>query len=155
MLSLVTPDADQVERWLRQAGIQHYICDQCHGLHISELQGREGVIDARLFVEEDGLLLSTELELQPSRLFDVQAMVPRLNMAFPGLKVFLDVNDETLPRLIACDLLLGRAGISFDQFILFVQATVDATVQLLDECLQASCLFQGDDETPAPNGALH
>src|SRR5690606_38595946 len=154
MLSLVTPDAGQVERWLRQAGIQHYICDQCHGLHISELQGREGVIDARLFVEEEGLLLSTELELQPSRLFDVQAMVPRLNMAFPGLKVFLDVNDETLPRLIACDLLLGRAGISFDQFILFVQATVDSTIQLLDECLQASCLFQGD-ETPAPNGALH
>lgn len=155
MLSLVTPDADQVERWLRQAGIQHYICDQCHGLHISELQGREGVIDARLFVEEDGLLLSTELELQPSRLFDVQAMVPRLNMAFPGLKVFLDVNDETLPRLIACDLLLGRAGISFDQFIQFVQATVDATIELLDECLQVGCLFQGDDEPPAPNGALH
>ena len=155
MLSLVNPDAGQVERWLRQAGIQHYICDQCHGLHLSELQGREGVVDARLFVEEEGLLLSTELELQPSRLFDVQAMVPRLNMAFPALKVFLDVNDETLPRLIDCDLLLGRAGVTFDQFIQFVQSTVDATVQLLEECLQLGCLYQGDDEGQGSRGALH
>src|SRR5690606_42165646 len=107
------------------------------------------------FGDDGRLLLSAELELRPSPLFDVQAMVPRLNMAFPGLKVFLDVDDESLPRLIACDLLLGRAGISFDQFILFVQATVDGTIQLLDECLQASCLFQGDDEAPASNGALH
>lgn len=156
MMSLVTPDADQVGRWLRQAGIQHYICDQCHGLHISELQGRDGVIDSRLFVEDDGLLLSTELELQPSRLFDVQAAVPRLNMAYPNLKIFLDVNDETLPRLVVCDLLLGRAGVSFDQFLFFVQATVDATVQLLDECQQLDCLYAGDEpQDLPPNGAVH
>lgn len=156
MLSLVIPDADQVGRWLRQAGIQHYICDQCHGLHISELQSRDGVIDSRLFVEDEGLLLSTELEIQPSRLFDVQAATPRMNMEFANLKVFLDVNDETLPRLVICDLLLGRAGVSFDQFLHFVQATVDATVQLLEECQQMNCLYLGDDTgPPAGGGAVH
>lgn len=159
MLSLVIPDADQVGRWLRQAGIQHYICDQCHGLHISELQSRDGVLDSRLFVEEDGLLLTTELELRPSSLLAMQAELPRLNMAFPGLKVFLDVNDETLPRLVACDLLFGRSGVSFDQFIYFVQATVDATVQLLGECQELDCLYQPEepeaDAATAPGGALH
>lgn len=155
MLALLVPDATQVERWLRQAGIHHYICDQCHGLHLSELQGRDGVLDSRLFVEEDGLLLSTELEIRPGSLLMLLGEVARLNMAWPTLKVFLDVNDDALPRLVACDLLLGRAGVTFEQFIHFVQANVDATAQLIEECQQMGCLFGPEDELPSGREALH
>lgn len=158
MLSLVIPDADQVGRWLRQANIQHYICDQCHGLHISELQGRDGVLDSRLFVEEDGLLISTELEIRPSALLYLSGELGRLNMLFPSLKLFLDVNDDNLPRLVACDLLLGRVGVTFEQFLNFVQVGVDATVQLLQEMQQMDVLYQGepeDDVAPTSGGALH
>ncbi|MFN3714369.1 MAG: YbjN domain-containing protein [Alcanivoracaceae bacterium] len=155
MLALVVPDAAQVERWLRQAGIHHYICDQCHGLHLSELQSREGVLDSRLFVEEDGLLLSTEVEIRPASMLMLLAEIPRLNMTWPSLKIFIDVNDDALPRVVACDLLLGRAGVAFEQFIHFVQANVDATSQLLDECQQLGCLFGPEDDIPANHDALH
>lgn len=159
MLSVVLPDADQIQKWLRQAGIQHYICEHCHGLHISELQGRDGVVDSRLFVEEDALLLTTELEVRPSALFMLMGDTPRLNMTYPALKVFLDVNDDSLPRLVACDTLFGRSGVTFEQFIYFVQATVDATVQLLDECLAAGCLIWPDEgeepALPGNAGSLH
>lgn len=156
MLSLVIPDADQVGRWLRQANIQHYICDQCHGLHISELQGRDGVLDSRLFVEEDGLLMSTELEIRPSALLYLSGELGRLNMLFPALKLFLDVSDENLPRLVACDLLLGRVGVTFEQFLNFIQLMVDVTVQLLDELQQMDALYLGDPtDVPATGGALH
>lgn len=158
MLSLVLPDPDQVRRWLEQAGIQHYICDQCHGLHLSEVQGREAVVDSRLFVEEDALLLTTELELRPGALFAVLADAPRLNMGYPALKIFPDVNDDALPRLVVCDLLHGRKGVTFEQFIHFTQATVDATLQLLTECQELDFLFWPDDEAEVPEGtagALH
>ena len=156
MLTVVTPDAEQVTRWLEQANIQHYICDQCHGLHLSELPGREGVVDARLFVEEDGVLFSTELEVRPAALFTVQADLTRLNMEYPSLKLFLDVNDDSMPRLVACDLLLGRRGVTFEQFLYFVQATLDATVQLLEDSQQADWLFWPDDDVPpAEPGSLH
>lgn len=156
MLTVVMPDAEQVTRWLEQANIQHYICDQCHGLHLSELQGREGVVDSRLFVEEEGLLLSTELEVRPAALFAVQAELSRLNMEFPSLKLFLDVNDDSMPRLVACDLLLGRRGVTFDQFIYFVQATLDGTVQLLEDCQESDWLFWPDEDAPPlDTGPLH
>lgn len=159
MLSLVLPDADQVRAWLEQAGIKHYICDQCHGLHISEVQSREGVLDSRLFVEEDSLLLTTELELRPAAIFSAVAEMPRFNMSWPALKVFADVNDETLPRLVACDLLHGRQGVTFEQFVYFVQATVDASIQLLEECQRLNCLFWPDEEEAdaksQPLDALH
>lgn len=155
MLGVVQADADQVKQWLQQANIQHYICEHCHGLHLSELQGREGVVDARLFVEEDGILLTTELEVRPAALFAVQAELSRLNMAYPSAKLFLDVNDDSLPRLVVCDLLLGRRGVTFDQFIYFVQATVDATLQLMDECQEYNWLIWPDEFDSGPAEALH
>ena len=155
MLGVIQADADQIKQWLQQANIQHYICEHCHGLHLSELQGREGVVDARLFVEEDGVLLTPELEVRPAALFAVQAELSRLNMAYPSVKLFLDVNDDSLPRLVACDLLLGRRGISFDQFIYFVQATVDATLQLMDECQEYNWLIWPDEFENGPAEALH
>ena len=155
MHTVVTPDAEQVTRWLEQANIQYYICEQCHGLHLSELQSREGVVDARLFVEEDGVLLSTELELRPAAIFAAQAELSRLNMEHPSLKLFIDINDDDMPRLIVCDLLLGRQGVTFDQFIYFVQVTLDASAQLLEDCQRADWLLWPDDgEAPDP-GALH
>lgn len=158
MISLALPDADRVRTWLAQAGIKHYICDQCHGLHISEVQSRDGVVDSRLFVEEDALLLTTELELRPSAVYSAMARMPAFNMEWPALKVFPDISDDTLPRLVACDLLHGRQGVTFDQFIHFVQATVDATIQLLDECQRLDCLFWPDEDEPVaapPLDALH
>ena len=155
MLGVVNADAEQVKQWLQQANIRHYICEHCHGLPLSELQEREGVVDARLFVEEDGILLTTELELRPSALFAVQAELTRLNMAYPSIKLFLDVSDDSLPRLVACDLLLGRHGVSFEQFIYFVQATVDATVQLLDEGQEFNWLIWPDEMDSGAGEALH
>ena len=113
-------------------------------------------MDARLFVEEDGVLFSTELEVRPAALFTVQADLTRLNMEYPSLKLFLDVNDDSMPRLVACDLLLGRRGVTFEQFLYFVQATLDATVQLLEDSQQADWLFWPDDDVPpAEPGSLH
>ena len=114
--------------------------------------------EARLFLEDEGVLLNMELEVRPSSLFLVQADLARLNMTLPVLKIFLDVNDETLPRLIACDLLLTRNGISAAQFIHFVQVCMDACDQLLDDCQQTDCLTLQEgqrDAGPPPPSALH
>lgn len=157
-MTLSWPDADQVQRWLEQAGIDHYICDQCHGLHLSVMQEREAVLDCRIFVEEDWVLLSTELELRPSSLFAVHADIPRLSMLYPALKIFPDVNDEAMPRLVVCDVLHGRQGVSYDQFVHFVQVSLDATMQLATECDQLNYLFWPDEEAPgeeSPGAALH
>lgn len=157
-MTLNWPDADQVQHWLKQAGIDHYICDECHGLHLSVMQERDAVLDCRIFVEEEWLLLSTELELRPSSLFAVHADSPRLNMLYPALKIFPDVSDEVMPRLVVCDVLHGRQGLSYDQFVHFLQVSLDATVELTTECEQLDYLFRPDEESPGhdgPGAALH
>jgi len=157
-MALSWPDADRIQQWLEQGKVEHYICDQCHGLHFSWLQEREGVLDSRLFVEADWLLLTTELELRPAALFTVLSDTPRLSMDYPAVKIFADVNDETMPRLVVCNVLHTRAGLTFEQFVHFVDVTLDATAQLHQECERLDYLFwpeEEGDEQAGPGAALH
>lgn len=160
MSMVISPDSGQLERWLTDGGLDYYICEHCHGLHLSDMQNRDGVLDSRLFVEDEGLLLTTELEVKPSALLMAQADTPRLNMLYPGLKVFLDINDETLPRMVLCDMLLTGAGINPAQFVGFLRATLRDTGQLHEECARLGYLYDGgepgdEDDMPLPGGALH
>lgn len=141
MTSTEVPDKALLQDWLDQAGIQYYQCGQCEGLHIRMLKETPGVIDSRLFLEDYGLLLSTELEVRPTALLQVSADLGRLNMDFPTLKVFLDIVDEAMPQLVVAGLIPLAVGLSQEQFDHFIATTVEATGQLAEGCAQLNYLF--------------
>ena len=141
MTSIEVPDKTLLQHWLDQADMQYYLCGQCEGLHIHVLKETPGVIDSRLFLEDYGLLLSTELEIRPTALLQVSADLGRLNMDFPTLKVFLDIVDEAMPQLVVAGLFPLAAGLSQEQFDHFVAATVEATGELAAGCGQLNYLF--------------
>ena len=62
---MIVPSFEVVMRWLTQGQIPHYLCEQCHGIHIVDIQSLEGVLESRLFVESEGLMFTTELEIRP------------------------------------------------------------------------------------------
>jgi hypothetical protein len=141
MTAIRVPDRGLLQDWLGQAGIEHYLCGQCEGLHIMALQDAGGVIDSRLFLEEYGLLLTTELEIRPGVLLHLAADLGRLNMDYPTLKIFLDVADEALPQLVVAGWCHSAAGLSQRQFSDFIAITVEATSQLLAACEQLNYLY--------------
>jgi len=139
------PDKALLQDWLDQSGTEHYLCGQCEGLHIRALQESSGVVDSRLFLEEYGLLLTTELELRPGAVLQVAADLGRLNMDYPTLKIFLDLVDEALPQLVVAGSSLSGAGLSRDQFDLFVATTIEATSHLAAACEQLNYLYKPTD----------
>lgn len=42
------PSSEMIMRWLQQARIEHYVCDQCHGIHMVSLQSVEGIQESRI-----------------------------------------------------------------------------------------------------------
>lgn len=148
MTAIRVPDKSLLQDWLDQAGTEHYLCGQCEGLHIRALQDTPGVIDSRLFLEEYGLLLTTELELRPGALLQVSADLGRLNMDYPTLKIFLDVVDEALPQLVAAGVCHSAAGLSAGQFKQFIDTTVEATGHLAAVCEQLSYLYGATESGP-------
>lgn len=132
---MIIPSFEIVLRWLKQAKIGHYMCDQCHGIHIADLQTLEGVLESRLFVDEpEGLMFTTELELRPTGLLPLVADLGRLNMNYPTLKLFVDLVDDNLPRLMACAHQYTQAGLTQEQLSHFVRASVTAMQQVQSEC---------------------
>lgn len=152
MTSIEVPDKTLLQDWLDQAGMQYYQCGQCEGLHIHVLKETRGVIDSRLFLEDYGLLLSTELEIRPTALLQVSADLGRLNMEFPALKVFLDIVDEAMPQLVVAGLFPLGVGLSQQQFDHFIATTVEATGELAVGCGQLNYLF---DAAEAGSSMLH
>ena len=141
MTSIQVPDKALLQEWLDATGTEHYLCGQCVGLHIRALQDTLGVIDSRLFLEEYGLLLTTELEIRPGALLLLSADLGRLNMDYPTLKIFLDVVDEALPQLVVAAMCPAGAGLSRSQFKLFVATTLEAAAHLAQSCEQLNYLY--------------
>ncbi len=146
--------AETAMRWLTAGYIDHYICENCHGIHLSELQGQDGVLESRLFVEHEDAILTTEIEVRPTALLALVADLGRLNMNYPSLKVFVDIVDDNLPRLIVADYLHTQAGLDQPQFLWIVQQTMMATQQLLLEITELGFLMQ-DDEPQKTRSAVH
>ncbi|MFA5629901.1 MAG: YbjN domain-containing protein [Porticoccaceae bacterium] len=144
------PSQALIEKWLTAMGLNHYICEQCTALHISVAQGVDVSLENRLFVEEWGLLLSVEFQVRPTAMMVLAGELGQLNATYPTLKLFLDIVDDAVPQLVAGATALTGAGISVDQFTLFVSTSLDAVAALAEELQQMDCLYQGDG--PMPEG---
>ena len=146
---MIVPSFEVVMRWLSEGQIPHYLCDQCHGIHIVDVQSLDGVLESRLFVENEGLMFTTELEVRPVGLLPLAADLGRLNMSYPTLKIFVDVVDDNLPRLMVCNTLQLGAGLTPEQLQLFMSTAMTAMKQLYGECEQAGYLNPPEEsETP-------
>ncbi|MGO1617956.1 MAG: YbjN domain-containing protein [Oceanisphaera sp.] len=141
-------------RWLNAGYIEHYVCENCHGIHFSELQALDGILESRLFVEHEGSILTSEIEVRPTALLAIMADLTRLNMNYPSLKIFVDIVDDNLPRLIVADYLHTQAGIDQAQFLWIVQHALIATQQLLLEIAELGFLML-EDEPEKPFVAVH
>lgn len=156
MSSSAAPDQGQLEYWLNRAGISFYLCDQCNGLHVSSVQEFEGVSDARLFLEPWGILFSTELVIRPVALLPLAADLGRLNIDYPTLKLFLDIVDDAMPQLVAGAMWLTGAGISEDQFRLFMTTAMQAVGQLATESAHLDyLLLEENTETVSKQPRVH
>ena len=141
MSELHKPDRPLLEDWFDEIHVEHYLCGECEGLHISALHDIEGVVNSRVFVQQTSVLFSTELEVRPMAVLPLSSELGRINMDYPSLKVFLDVVDDATPQLVVATHMLSGAGIARAQFEEFVVNTMDGTRLLADECLQLDYLF--------------
>ena len=141
---LVIPDDDLVMQWLDKMGESHFVCDACHGIHLSRLQSDATGLEGRVFVEDYGILLTSEVAIRPSLMISLAGEMSNINAGYPFLKVFVDVVDQELPRLvIANTLLVGKVGVNFDQFQLFLETTVMAAEEIFSEARE----FVWDEDT--------
>lgn len=131
---MVHPDYDQMMSWLDKMNETHFICGDCDGVHLARIQEIAADLESRLFVEDYGILMTSEAAIRPSLMISLVGEMSNINAGYPFLKVFVDVVDQELPRLvIANTLLVGKTGVTQEQFEQFVETTLLASEELFSE----------------------
>ncbi|MBU6950501.1 MULTISPECIES: YbjN domain-containing protein [unclassified Hahella] len=150
-------NSDSLLKWLKDLEVDHYLCGQCQGVHIADLQSQEGVLESRVFLEQECLIFTTEVELRASALLNLVAELPRLNGAYANIKTFADLADDGAPRVIMCDTLWVSAGVTKEQLGVFLRNALEAKQDILREILDCGFVATADaGAPPAPmERALH
>lgn len=145
----------QLKRWLGEAGFDYYLCEHCHGLHLTHIQSLEGVVESRLFKEDWGLIVSTEFQVRPTAILPLSGELGSFNSRYPILKLFLDIVDDAMPQLVAGATVLTGEGLTQAQFTLFVTSVQDMLFQLSAELNQADFLLTDMADSPPEGQQVH
>lgn len=153
-------DAEQLspkvaKKWLGDLGMNYYTCDHCAGIHLTGLDGLEEQQECRVFVEEWGLLFSTEFQVRPTMLLPLIASLGQLNGNYPTLKLFMDVVDDAVPQLVAGATQLTGAGLSQPQFDLFIATCIEMTAGVFADLQDMGCLIENSDSSGGSEHRLH
>lgn len=93
-------DRQTVQSWIEADELEVYDCGECTGLHLPIWEAQEGVLECRLFVDDDTCQFVLEIALRPSSVLPLQGAVHFMNMDNVYAKVGLSMNDYDVPRLM-------------------------------------------------------
>ncbi|GKX54833.1 hypothetical protein SOASR030_09450 [Leminorella grimontii] len=133
MGKLYVPDLALMRSWLGQLGISFFECDSCQALHLPHLQNINGIFDAKVDLVDNVILFSAVAEIRPVALIPLVADLSQINASSLTTKVFVDVQDDNLPKLVICQSLSIGAGIAIEQFHLLLQEAEEQTAQIIFE----------------------
>ncbi|WP_315711061.1 YbjN domain-containing protein [Brenneria uluponensis] len=146
MDSVIVPDLNLLRRWLDQLGIIYFECDSCQALHLPHMQNFDGIFDAKVDIADSVILFSALAEVKPTALIPLVGELSQINASSLTAKVFLDIQDDNMPRLIVCQTFSAGAGITLEQFRHFMQQAEQQTSMVILEAGANNLLFLNDDE---------
>lgn len=144
-----------LEQWLDKQDIRYYICPDCDGIHLSEMEENLGVLESRILLENDLVMITTELAVRPSAVLPLHGSMHLVNFDNPLVKIGLNMNDDDVPRLMVTGTLPAK-GLPASYFINYLHQVQQATTLVLDNATQMDVLFLDDMDLDNPEGdALH
>ncbi len=152
-MSLQHPSETLIVKWLSQGEVEHYLCGECDGIHLTAIQTLDNVSECRLFADEQGLQISAEADVRPDTMFHLLADLNTFNINYPHLKLFFDTIDQACPKLVITSFFLAGHGVSMEQFELFVQSTIEGAREIIREF--NSLEYLGSSSEMVPRTALH
>ncbi|HGN1706551.1 TPA: YbjN domain-containing protein [Providencia rettgeri] len=146
MDSICYPDITKLREWLDQLKTSYFECDSCAALHLPHMQNIEGIFDAKLDILNNVLVLSALAELKPTAIVTLVANISQINASSLTAKVFLEINDENLPKLIVSQSFSLEAGMTYRQFCHFLQQAEDQISAIIFEIFSNNLLYANQDE---------
>ena len=146
MDSICYPDISQLREWLDQLKTSYFECDSCAALHLPHMQNIDGIFDAKLDIINNVLVLSALAELKPTAIITLVANISQINASSLTAKVFLEINNENLPKLVVSQSFSLGAGMTYRQFSHFIQEAEEQISSIVFEIFTTNLLYANHDE---------
>lgn len=146
MAAIVVPTLDTLRQWLDEVGTAFFECDNCQALHLPHMQNFSGVFDAKLDLVDNVLVFSALAEVKPSALLALACDLSAINASSLTVKAFLDIEDDSLPKLVVCQSITCSVGISHEQFAAFMKQSEEQVSMVILEAAAQQLLFNAEDE---------
>ena len=146
MDSICYPDISQLREWLDQLKTSYFECDSCAALHLPHMQNIDGIFDAKLDIINNVLVLSALAELKPTAIIPLVANISQINASSLTAKVFLEINNENLPKLVVSQSFSLGAGMTYRQFSHFIQEAEEQISSIVFEIFSNNLLYANHDE---------
>lgn len=146
MDSICYPDITKLREWLDQLKTSYFECDSCAALHLPHMQNIDGIFDAKLDIINNVLVLSALAELKPTAIITLVANISQINASSLTAKVFLEINNENLPKLVVSQSFSLGAGMTYRQFSHFIQEAEEQISSIVFEIFSNNLLYANHDE---------
>jgi len=142
---LVMPDLAVLREWLERLQITCFECDACQALHLPHMQSIGAIFDAKVDMTDDIILFSALAEIKPSSLMALVGQISQLNASSLTMKIFIDLQDDNIPKLVLCHAFVATAGITIDQFNCFLIEAEEQAAQIILDVQSHGWLCYDDD----------
>jgi hypothetical protein len=136
---------DHLETWLTDLTVRHYLCPNCEGIHLTDLEEQVGVLESRIFLDDGLIIISTELPIRPSAVLPLHGSLNLVNFEHPLVKVTLNLNDDEIPRLVISATLIVNE-LSPTYFNAYLSAVTAGSLQVLEHATALDVLFLDEPE---------
>lgn len=146
MDSICFPDIAKLREWLIQLKTSYFECDNCQALHLPHMQNIDGIFDAKVDIVESILVFSVLAELKPTSIITLLANLSQINASSLTAKAFMEINDENLPKLVVSQSFPLLAGMTCNQFSIFLQQAEEQMASIIYEVYNNDLLYSGQED---------
>lgn len=131
---------EQIVAWLSKLSTEYYQCQHCIGLHIVRIQKSGDVCDAKIELIDDILSYRIVAEIRQTAIATLVAELSIINASSRFLKVFLEITDNSTPKLVILHALPCNEGLTYRQFANFIQQVEEEALHIIYELKQCDML---------------
>lgn len=116
---LVVSGLDMLCCWLDEIGISFFECDFCQVLYLLYMQNFDGIFDVKIDLVDNVVFFFVLVEVKLFVLLVLLVDFLVINVSLLIVKVFIDIQDDNLFKLVVCQLLFIGSGVIMEQFVWF------------------------------------
>lgn len=147
MDSLIIPDLDLLRLWLDRLEITFFECDSCQALHLPHMQNFDGILDAKIDLLDEIVLFSAVAEVKLTELLTLVSELSHINASSLVVKAFIDIQEDSLPKLITSLALNVGVGITLAQFAAFMrQGEEQLSMIVMETCANGLLLLEEEEK---------